>query len=59
MYMTEVQNEIWDLLCELSGEEVANLFTNFYGNCLLDDRFREYLADEGYLPEIEDEREEW
>ena len=51
MYMTDVQNEIWDLLCELDGETVANLFTNFYGNCLLDERFREYLVDEGYLYE--------
>lgn len=47
--MDERQERIWDLLCELSGEDVARLFTNYYGNQLLSEDFEEFLADEGYM----------
>lgn len=47
--MTELQKKIWDRLCELDGEEVARLFTNYYGNQLLDKGFKEFLEDEGVL----------
>ena len=39
--MTELQKEIWYKLCELDGEEVARLFTNFFGNQLLSEEFKE------------------
>ena len=44
--MTELQKKIWYRLCELDGEEVARLFTNFYGNQLLSEDFKEFLEDE-------------
>lgn len=47
--MTELQKEIWYRLCELDGEEVARLFTDFYGNQLLSEEFKEFLEDEGVL----------
>ena len=47
--MTREQEMMWDALCDLSGEEVARLFTNYYGNQLLDAGFREFLEDEGFL----------
>lgn len=48
MYMTDTQTKIWNLLCDLSGEEVARLLTNYHGNQLLSDDFAEALEDEGY-----------
>ena len=47
--MTKTQREIWDKLCELDGEEVARLLTNYYGNQLLDEGFMEFLEDEGVM----------
>lgn len=47
--MNERQEEMWDKLCELDGETVARLFTDYHGNQLLDDGFREFLQEEGYL----------
>lgn len=47
--MTELQKKIWYRLCELDGEEVARLFTDFYGNQLLSEEFKEWLEEEGVL----------
>ena len=47
--MTELQKKIWYKLCELDGEEVARLFTNFYGNQLLSEEFKEWLEEEGVI----------
>lgn len=47
--MTELQKKIWYKLCELDGEEVARLFTNYYGNQLLSEEFKEFLEDEEVL----------
>lgn len=47
--MTELQKKIWYRLCELDGEEVAQLFTNFYGNQLLSEEFKEWLEEEGVI----------
>jgi hypothetical protein len=49
--MTELQKKIWYKLCELDGEEVARLFTNYYGNQLLSEEFKEWLEEEGVLYE--------
>ena len=35
--MNDTQMEMWDALCELPGEEVARLFTDYHGNQLLDE----------------------
>lgn len=40
--------KIWDALCNLDGEEVARIFTNFYGNQLLTRELAEFMIDEGY-----------
>lgn len=52
--MDEKQELMWDALCELDGETVARLFTDYHGTCLLDDGFREFLQDEGILEEDEE-----
>lgn len=44
--LTELQKKIWYKLCELDGEEVARLFTNYYGNQLLSNDFKEFLEEE-------------
>jgi hypothetical protein len=48
-YMSETQTEIYNKLCELSGEEVLNLITDYHGLQLLDKGFKEFLEDEGVL----------
>ncbi len=55
MTIDEKQDQMWGVLCELDGETVARLFTDYRGMQLLDDGFREYLQDEGYLEPDEDE----
>lgn len=49
--MTDEQAKMWDALCELDGETVARLFTNYHGNQLLDEGFHEFLIDEGVMEE--------
>lgn len=49
--MQSYQIECWEALCELSGETVAGLLTDYHGTQLLSEGFREFLADEGYLEE--------
>ena len=55
--MTDTQEKMWDVLCEMSGEDVARVFTNYYGNQLLSDDFHQYLVDESWM-EAEQEDEE-
>lgn len=59
--MNELQGRIWDVLCNMSGEDVARAFTSWKGNQILDDEFAEHLIDEGYCEEYELglEREDW
>lgn len=47
--MSELQKQIWNALCKLSGEEVERLFTDYYGNQLLDEDFKEFIEEEGVL----------
>ena len=54
-YCTEMQGEVWDTLCLLSGEDVASIFINYYGWQLVDEKFREYLGEEGYMEPYEGE----
>lgn len=46
--MNSLQLKMWDALCNLDGEEVARIFTNFYGNQLLTRELAEFMIDEGY-----------
>lgn len=55
--MSEEQEKMWDALSELSSEDVIRAFTNYHGMQLLDDGFYEFMQDEGYLPEDEEEEE--
>jgi hypothetical protein len=41
-------------LCELTGEQVYDLFTGWHGLQLLDEGFLQYLVDEGILEEEEE-----
>ena len=62
--MNELQARMWDILCGMSGEDVARAFTNWHGNQLLTEGFAEFLVDEGYCDaddlglEDDDEEEE-
>ena len=47
--MTNMQEKMWDTLVEMSGEDVARAFTNFFGNQLLSEEFHQFLLDEGYM----------
>lgn len=47
--LDKIQREIWNKLCELSGEEVLNLITDYHGCQLLNEDFKEFLEDEGAL----------
>lgn len=57
MVMDDRQEEMWDALCELSGEQVLRLMTDWHGLQLLDDEFRGFLIDEGVMPEDEPDDE--
>lgn len=56
--MNDMQMEMWDVLCELSGESVARLFLDYHGECLLSGGFRAFLGEEGAMPDIEDDEDE-
>ena len=43
------QKEIWYALCELDGEKVLNLLTDYHGLQLLSEDFKEFLEDEGVM----------
>lgn len=47
--MDKHQKEIWNALCELSGEQVLNLLTDWHGLQLLDKDFKVFLEDEGVM----------
>ena len=49
--MTELQKFLWYVLCDMDGEEVARVFTYYYGNQLLDEGFLQFMKDEGYIEE--------
>ena len=46
--MDEMQIEIYNALCRLSGEEVTDLFLNWLGNQVIDEDFAEFFQNEGY-----------
>lgn len=52
--MTDIQEKMWDTLVEMSGEDVARAFINFFGDQLLSEEFHQFLVNEGYM-ENEDE----
>lgn len=54
----EKQEEMYDLLVDLDAETVTNLFTNYYGMQLLGNDFYQFLIDEGYIDEPEEEEDE-
>lgn len=56
--MNDMQMEMWDALCKLSGEEAARMFTDYHGDQLLDDGFRAFLGEEGVMPEVEEDDED-
>ena len=47
--MTDMQEKMWDVLCEMSGEDVARVFTNYYGNQILSEDFHKFLSYEAYI----------
>lgn len=49
--MGDIQTLIWDLLCTLTGEQVAQVLTDWHGLQLLDDGFMSHLKSEGYMEE--------
>ena len=49
MTVFEIQNKIWEILSQLSSDEVLQLITDWHGLQLFDDDFLEFLKDEGYV----------
>ena len=47
--LDEIQVMIWEALIKEDGETVARLFTNYYGNQLLDEDFLEFLKQEDII----------
>lgn len=47
-YFTRI-DAIESALCELTGEQVMDLFTQYHGYQLLDEGFYRHLIDEGVL----------
>lgn len=57
--MNEMQQEMYNSLCKLSGEEVARLFLDWLGLQVMDAGFREFLGNEGVMDEyIEEDTDE-
>lgn len=57
--MNETQEKVWNILCGMTGEEVAQLWTNIYGTQVLDDDDVVHeLELQGYEIEDEDEDED-
>lgn len=54
----EKQEEMYDLLVGLEAETVTNLFTDYCGMQLLGNDFYQFLIDEGYIDEPEEEEDE-
>ena len=47
--LDEIQLKIWEALIKENGETVARLFTNYYGNQLLNEDFLEFLKQEDII----------
>ena len=57
--MGDKQLKMYNALCELDGETVTNLFLDWLGTYVLDDKFGEFLEDEGvYWNDEEDDEDE-
>ena len=50
----EKQNEFYEQLEQLTGEQVLQAFTNWHGTQLLTDEFLEFCIEEGYIDDTED-----
>ena len=55
---SDYKNEIYSLLCDLNGEQVLQLLTDYHGMQLLDDGFVDHLDSEGIIELVEDEDED-
>jgi len=53
-YPEEEVDEIYYLLCNMSGAQVLRLFTDYFGMQLFDSGFIEFLGDEGIIELIEE-----
>lgn len=55
--MNEIEQKVWNTLCEMTGEQVAQLWTDIYGTQVLTDRnLIHELELQGYS--IEDKEDE-
>ena len=54
----EKQEKLWEVLSELTGEQVLRLFIQWHGTQLLTDGFLSHVIAEGYMEEEEEEEEE-
>jgi hypothetical protein len=51
--MTELQEQVWDVLVALDSETLLQAFTDYHGMGLLNEDFVEFLVDEGLMePEV-------
>ena len=62
--MDDIQKHVWDKLCEMSGEQVAQAMCDYHGTQLIGEDFYRFLVEDGYimdelrLVDNEDEEEE-
>ncbi len=49
------QMEVYNALAALDGETVINLITDYLGMQVIDEGFKRFVIDEGYMDEDEDE----
>lgn len=56
--MGDKQKKMYDALCELDGETVTNLFLDWLGAYVLDDKFGEFLEDENIFWKDEEDDED-
>ena len=47
--MDDIQRYVWDKLCEMPGETVAEAMCNYHGTQLIDEGFYRFLVDEGLI----------
>lgn len=52
------ETELFETLCQLTGEQATRLFIEWHGTQLLDDGFLSHVIDGGYMEEEEEEEEE-
>lgn len=54
-------NKFWEAMevNQMTAEEVANLFLNYHGTQLLTDDFIQFVEDEGFIIDVDQQSKGW